>query len=73
MTDSTTPTIYTTEEAARRLHPDLSPRTLERWRIAGRGPRFVKVGRRCGYTAAAIADWLQEQERRHTQEASRGR
>jgi hypothetical protein len=27
----------------------ISPRTLERWRWAGRGPRFLKVGGRCLY------------------------
>ena len=56
-------TVYTTAEAAPRLHPRLSPRTLERWRRSGRGPRYVQVGRRIGYTAQALADWLAEQER----------
>jgi hypothetical protein len=27
----------------------LSPRTLERWRFRGTGPRFLKLGGRCVY------------------------
>ncbi|MCO6052365.1 helix-turn-helix domain-containing protein [Mesorhizobium sp. RP14(2022)] len=27
----------------------LSPRTLERWRFTGTGPRFLKLGGRCVY------------------------
>lgn len=68
MAQGTPSIIYTTADAARRLHPDLSPRTLERWRLLGRGPRYVKVGRRVAYTEEALATWLQQQERSHTQE-----
>ena len=35
--------LLTTEEAAKYLR--LSPRTLERYRVTGEGPRFLKVGR----------------------------
>jgi hypothetical protein len=34
-------------QLARRWH--LSPRTLERWRSAGRGPAFLKLGGRIVY------------------------
>ena len=27
----------------------VSPRTLERWRAQGRGPRFCKIGRKVSY------------------------
>lgn len=39
--------LYTPAEAARFLR--LSPRSLERWRVDGEGPRFVKMGRRVVY------------------------
>jgi excisionase family DNA binding protein len=37
-------TLYTQREAAAVLR--LSERTLERWRVQGIGPRFVRLGRR---------------------------
>ena len=37
-------TLLTQREAALVLR--LSERTLERWRVAGIGPRFVRLGRR---------------------------
>jgi predicted DNA-binding transcriptional regulator AlpA len=37
---------------------NLSERTLERWRVEGRGPRFVAFGpRRRGYRVSDIEDW----------------
>lgn len=32
----------------------LSPRTLERWRQTGFGPRFIKLGSRCLYPLEEI-------------------
>jgi predicted site-specific integrase-resolvase len=64
-----TPTIvYTTADAAPKLHPNLSPRTLERWRRNGTGPKFVQIGRRVGYTDEAIEDFKRQQTRTHTVE-----
>jgi hypothetical protein len=60
--------VLTAEEAARRIHPNLRSRTMERWRRNGTGPRFVRVGRRVGYTEEAIAEWLARQSRRNTAE-----
>ena len=45
------PDFVDTKEAARLL--SISPRTLERWRVTGEGPRFRKLGRAVRY---AIAD-----------------
>ena len=39
-------TLLTTEQAAKRL--GLSPRTLERYRVSGEGPEFLKIGRGSG-------------------------
>jgi len=46
----------TTPEAAKLLH--LSPRTLERRRSRGDGPRFHKAGRRVLYRIDEIEAWL---------------
>lgn len=41
-----------TEEVARRLR--LSPRTLERWRYQGIGPKYRRIGGRVVYPAEEI-------------------
>ncbi len=64
--DDTPDRIYSPAEAAPLIHPDMSPRTLERWRRAGTGPQFVRVGRRVGYTGRAIAQYHERQTRQHT-------
>jgi hypothetical protein len=60
--------IYNKAEAARRIHPDLSPHTMDRWRRQGTGPRFVRAGRRIGYTEEALVEWIEHQSRRSTAE-----
>lgn len=60
--------VYTQEEAARLIHPQLAPSTMDRWRRQGTGPRFVRVGRRIAYTREALESWLAQQSRRHTTE-----
>ncbi|MCC7244016.1 MAG: DNA-binding protein [Acidobacteria bacterium] len=66
--DHTTPILLDTAGAARRIDARLSPRTMERWRRSGYGPRYVLIGRRVGYTDDAIREWLQQQERQHTRQ-----
>lgn len=39
---------------------------LAKWRMAGRGPRFTKVGRRILYECAEVSRWLEEQKRTST-------
>ena len=48
-------TYLTQEEAAEILR--LSPRTLERMRVTGTGPRFRKFGRRVLYDRQDIFTW----------------
>jgi excisionase family DNA binding protein len=48
--------LLSSEETARLLR--VSPKTLERWRSEGTGPRFVRVGRKPLYRTAAVAAWL---------------
>lgn len=57
------PVVLNAKQAAPRLHPNLSARTLERWRLKGVGPAYVQIGRRVGYTEAALAEWLAQQQR----------
>jgi excisionase family DNA binding protein len=45
-------TLLTQREAATLLK--LSERTLERWRVAGIGPKFVRLGRSIRYRLTAI-------------------
>ncbi|WP_237051373.1 helix-turn-helix transcriptional regulator [Magnetospirillum sp. ME-1] len=50
--------IYKTQnETAEILR--LSPRTLERHRLTGTGPKFVKAGRRVFYRPSDIDAWVE--------------
>lgn len=60
-------TLLRQGEAARLL--TVSPRTLERWRLEGTGPKFLKLGRRVVYRASDMADWIAARERHSTSEA----
>jgi hypothetical protein len=52
------------EDAAEFLH--LSPRTLERMRVAGTGPSFLKFGRRVAYARADLIAWAEGQRHKRT-------
>ena len=62
--------LLTTEEAAR--YPRLSPRTLERYRVTGEGPRFLKIGRRVLYRQSDLDEWLKNKSRRSTSDPGPG-
>ena len=49
------PRYLTNDEAA--VHLRLSPRTLEKQRVIGGGPRFRKFGRRVMYAVADLNAW----------------
>ena len=52
---------------------NVSERTLERWRVEGRGPRFVAFGpRRRGYRVSDIEDWTSAQTFGSTAAVKRG-
>lgn len=57
--------LLDTTDFASRLK-DTSPRTIERWRTKGTGPKFIRVGRRVLYRPEAIERWLDQQTRSHT-------
>jgi len=46
---------FINDEAAAFL--GLSPRTLEKWRVIGGGPRFHKFGRRVMYSRSDLEAW----------------
>ena len=57
MSNNDQPRRYlTTEEAA--AHCRLSPRTLEKFRCVGGGPRYLKRGRRVLYPPLDLAEWM---------------
>lgn len=56
--------LFDTQEAADRLR--ISPRTLERWRLTGNGPEFIKVGRLVFYVEDSLDAWVLGRVRRST-------
>jgi hypothetical protein len=50
---------------------NISPRTLERWRWAGEGPLFIKLGGRVVYCLKDVEAFEAEQIRQATPNASR--
>ena len=56
------PAFLTTRQAAAFL--SLSPRTLDRYRVAGKGPPFHKFGIRIAYARADLEEWAGERRRR---------
>jgi hypothetical protein len=45
---------------------DISPKTLQAWRVSGRGPVFIKVGRLVRYRMEDLEKFLQQNRRRST-------
>lgn len=60
--------LYLPPEAQQVLRAG-STRTLERWRMNGTGPAFVKIGRKVAYTGQALREYLQRQTRTFTAES----
>ena len=51
---------------------DVSERTLERWRVEGTGPAFVKAGRKVLYRTVDVDAWLLVNQRTSTSDAGLG-
>ena len=58
------PTLMPQSQLAECLN--VSPRTLERWRVEGGGPAFVKAGRRVLYRTTDVESWLAGSVRQST-------
>jgi predicted DNA-binding transcriptional regulator AlpA len=55
-----------TDEAAK--YSGLASSTLEKMRVTGGGPPYLKIGRRVLYFRDDIEVWLQRHRRHHTSE-----
>lgn len=66
VTNTTAPVspLLTAEQAGGYLK--LNPRTLANWRVLGRGPKYVRVGRRPYYRLPDLEVWLAEHHFAHT-------
>lgn len=67
--ETSAPLVFTPAEAAARLLT--KPRTLERWRTNGTGPRYVRIGRRVAYRPCDLDAFVASQVRSHTGEKPR--
>lgn len=56
--------LLTPDEAAAFLRSN--SRTMERWRVIGDGPAFVKIGRRVAYRLDDLETWIQQRRHTHT-------
>ncbi len=56
--------LLTSEHAGEYLH--LNPRTLANMRVSGRGPRFVRAGRRAFYRVSDLDKWIDARVFDHT-------
>jgi hypothetical protein len=56
--------ILTAEAGAREL--GLSVKTLQKWRLIGGGPIYVKIGRRVGYIRRDLIAWRDARRRTST-------
>ena len=63
--------LLTVEDAAVRLK--ISKHTLNRWRVTGEGPPFIKYGPRLvRYDPLVIDEWARKRTRASTSEYGRG-
>lgn len=46
----------------------LSPSTLNRWRVSGDGPRYVKLGGKILYDVCDLDQWIEDHKRASTSE-----
>lgn len=60
--------LFDTRKTAERLN--ISPGTLQKWRVYGDGPRYIKVGRKVAYDQADVDRWLEDRRRNSTSQAA---
>ncbi len=61
------PRLMTVTEAAETL--SLSAANLNKMRMRGDGPLYVKIGARVAYDPADLAAWIEQQKRRSVRDA----
>lgn len=62
-------TIQVLSEAVAAEELGLSARTLQRWRVVGGGPTYIKLGKRVVYRLEDLNDFLTRQRRTSTSDA----
>lgn len=67
-TPSTGRKLITNDTTAARMN--ISHRTLPVWRVQGRGPRFIKIGKLVRYDEADVDAWLEANTRTSTSATS---
>ena len=64
--------LLSTNQAARLL--GIRPQTLRKWRLIGKGPRYVRLGAnqqaRVSYSLEAVQEWIEAHTFRSTSEES---
>jgi predicted DNA-binding transcriptional regulator AlpA len=60
------PVLLSQRQAAEYL--GVSPRTLERWRVTGDGPSYIKLGRRVAYRECDLIEHVAARVRTSTSE-----
>lgn len=58
--------LLTTKRAAPLV--GVTPGTMENWRVAGRGPRFIRAGRKIVYDPSDIEAWKEANRASSTSE-----
>ena len=58
-TSSANSLLLSTEKAAEFIGGDIQPLTLKRWRIRGRGPRYVKLSGKVRYRESDLRQFLE--------------
>lgn len=53
-------------------HLGIGEKALEKWRLQGKGPKFIKVGKLVRYDEADVLAWIEQQKRSNTTEGARG-
>jgi excisionase family DNA binding protein len=61
--------LLTEQDVAKQLHVSLA--ALRRWRLEGRGPRFIKVGSLVRYRPEELEEWLSFQPAGGSSESTR--
>jgi predicted DNA-binding transcriptional regulator AlpA len=52
------PRLFAEQQAAQILR--VTVKALQKWRVTGAGPRFVKIGRLVRYTEEALEEYIQQ-------------
>jgi predicted DNA-binding transcriptional regulator AlpA len=61
--------LSTVEELANRLR--MSTSALNKWRLLGIGPKYIKTGRLVRYRSSDVTQWMDEQARASTSDQGR--